>query len=87
MPEHAGEKYGMGATMRLGSRTTVFLTKNSLLSLLFYLFNNVNEISPYRFITLIRTNPILAAQIFMVELQGHYDSWPSKFFLKNFFHL
>jgi CTP synthase len=32
MPEHAGEKYGMGATMRLGKRTTVFLTNNCQLS-------------------------------------------------------
>lgn len=32
MPEHDGSRCGMGGTMRLGKRSTVFLTDQSVLS-------------------------------------------------------
>ncbi|KAL3108601.1 hypothetical protein niasHT_015523 [Heterodera trifolii] len=49
MPEHAGEKYGMGATMRLGKRTTVFLAENSLIRKLYKNKLSVDERHRHRY--------------------------------------
>lgn len=43
MPEHDGESMGMGGTMRLGKRTTTFLTKNCVLSILKCFFLNITN--------------------------------------------
>uniref|UniRef100_A0A183BQY6 CTP synthase n=1 Tax=Globodera pallida TaxID=36090 RepID=A0A183BQY6_GLOPA len=49
MPEHASEKHGMGATMRLGKRETVFLTEDSLIRKLYYNQESVDERHRHRY--------------------------------------
>uniref|UniRef100_A0A914GXE6 CTP synthase n=1 Tax=Globodera rostochiensis TaxID=31243 RepID=A0A914GXE6_GLORO len=49
MPEHASERHGMGATMRLGKRETVFLTEDSLIRKLYYNQESVDERHRHRY--------------------------------------
>lgn len=78
MPEHAGEKYGMGATMRLGSRTTVFLTKNSLLNKLYNNEPSVDERHRHRY----EINPSIVPKLCRAGLvfvgMGVDETWDSK---------
>lgn len=38
MPEYNGKDFGMGGTMRLGKRKTIFLTQNSILCNIYLFF-------------------------------------------------
>ncbi|KAI1731705.1 glutamine amidotransferase class-I domain-containing protein [Ditylenchus destructor] len=49
MPEHSGHSHGMGATMRLGKRTTAFLTRDSILRKLYENKATVEERHRHRY--------------------------------------
>lgn len=49
MLEHCGKENGMGGTMRLGKRTTVFLTENSILRKLYGDVDKIDERHRHRY--------------------------------------
>lgn len=59
MPEHDGESMGMGGTMRLGKRTTTFLTKNCVLNKLYFGKSQVEERHRHRY----EVNPLIVPKL------------------------
>uniref|UniRef100_A0A915CTJ5 CTP synthase (glutamine hydrolyzing) n=1 Tax=Ditylenchus dipsaci TaxID=166011 RepID=A0A915CTJ5_9BILA len=67
MLEHNGKNHGMGATMRLGKRTTVFLTEDSVLRKLYGDKESVEERHRHRY----EVNPAIVPK---VGLSFFYDA-------------